>query len=228
MMTTGTFGCYGKLPCAGDFIRRGLSHEFVRSWDEWLQSLLLAGRAELGDRWQECYLGAPIWRFAASPGQCGPNGAAGVLMPSVDRVGRQFPICLAAEIKTSAWSAFRAAEPLFAMLEETALTMLDDSATIEELEASLARLSVLEIDAMPEMRTVGGAISFFSERTVPDIVATRGSSDMASIWVAVINADNRVMLSKGMPNGQAEAAAIFDLDAHIWSDCGKSAEDISR
>ena len=39
---------------------------------------------------------APIWRFALAPGVAGPLPMLGVMMPSVDRVGRQFPLTLAA------------------------------------------------------------------------------------------------------------------------------------
>lgn len=226
MVSTGTFGCYGKLPCAGDFIRRDLSHEFVRSWDVWLQELLLAGREELGSRWQECYFGAPIWRFAVSPGLCGPQGAVGIVMPSVDRVGRQFPICIAAEIEAPAWAAFRAAEPVFSRLEDIALSMLDDSANIDGLETALAGLSALHADAIPASRPVGDTVSLVSAMTVQDILASRGATCMGSVWVAVIGDRNRVLVSPDMPNGSAEAAAIFDLDARNWAENAMSAEGV--
>ncbi len=38
------------------------------------------------------YLTCPIWRFALAPGACGDQGRLGVLMPSVDKVGRYFPL----------------------------------------------------------------------------------------------------------------------------------------
>jgi type VI secretion system protein ImpM len=37
-----------------------------------------------------------VWRFAISPGILGPEGLGGVMMPSVDRVGRYFPLMIAA------------------------------------------------------------------------------------------------------------------------------------
>jgi type VI secretion system protein ImpM len=39
---------------------------------------------------------APVWRFALPDAMCGPDAILGLWMPSVDRVGRHFPLMLAA------------------------------------------------------------------------------------------------------------------------------------
>ena len=88
-------GLYGKLPSHGDFLRRRLTDDFVNTWDAWLQRSIAASRAALGDRWLDVYLTSPAWRFVCSQGVCGPTSFAGLMMPSVDRVGRYFPMCLA-------------------------------------------------------------------------------------------------------------------------------------
>ena len=41
------------------------------------------------------YLTAPVWRFAWSPGIAGAHWWMGVMMPSVDNVGRYFPLIVA-------------------------------------------------------------------------------------------------------------------------------------
>ena len=89
-------GFYGKLPSRGDFLRGGLPRSFTDPWDAWLQGCLTDSRARLGEAWVLCWLEAPVWRFALAPGVCGPNAAAGLWVPSVDRVGRDFPLTLAA------------------------------------------------------------------------------------------------------------------------------------
>jgi type VI secretion system protein ImpM len=89
-------GFYGKIPARGDFIRSGLPYAFIDPWDRWLQEGIAASRAELGDEWVAAWLEAPIWSFALAPGICGPDAALGLWMPSVDRVGRHFPLTLAA------------------------------------------------------------------------------------------------------------------------------------
>jgi type VI secretion system protein ImpM len=91
-------GVYGKLPARGDFVARRLRRSFIDAWDEWLQDALLASQAALGDHWLDLYLVSPVWRFALGAGCCGPATVCGVMMPSVDSVGRYFPLVLAREI----------------------------------------------------------------------------------------------------------------------------------
>lgn len=91
-------GLYGKLPSHGDFLRRRTSDAFVSAWDAWLQDCMAASRTALGNRWLDVYLTSPVWRFAAEGGACGPVPVVGVVVPSVDRVGRYFPLTIVAEL----------------------------------------------------------------------------------------------------------------------------------
>jgi type VI secretion system protein ImpM len=87
-------GLYGKLPTHGDFLRRRVSDDFVAAWDPWLQECLADSRSVLGEQWLAIYLTSPVWRFALGPHVCGAAPVAGLLVPSVDRVGRCFPFAL--------------------------------------------------------------------------------------------------------------------------------------
>jgi type VI secretion system protein ImpM len=87
-------GLYGKLPTHGDFLRRRVADDFVNAWDPWLQHCMADSRAALGEPWLETYLTSPVWRFALAPHVCGAAPVAGLLVPSVDRVGRYFPLTL--------------------------------------------------------------------------------------------------------------------------------------
>jgi type VI secretion system protein ImpM len=91
-------GLFGKLPARGDFVRIGLPVHFVEPWDAWLQEVIAASRARMGESWLPAYLESPVWRFVLPAGMCGPGTVIGVVMPSVDRVGRYFPLTLAAVI----------------------------------------------------------------------------------------------------------------------------------
>src|SRR5690242_5843652 len=89
-------GWYGKLPSLGDFAGRRLPSIFVEPWDGWLASGMSAWR-ESDEEWLQAFLSAPASRFALGPGvpfDLSP-GYAGVLVPSVDRVGRYFPLTVA-------------------------------------------------------------------------------------------------------------------------------------
>ena len=90
-----TIGCwFGKLPFLGDFASRRLPESFIRPWDEWLQPGLAAARAAIGERWLDLYLTFPVWRFVVPAGLLGDANWIGVLLPSVDRVGRCFPLTI--------------------------------------------------------------------------------------------------------------------------------------
>ena len=89
-----TCGIYGKLPAHGDFISRNLPSAFLNYWDEWLQGFIASSQEQLTDDWLEIYLTGPIWRFVLSRGCVDGNAWVGVMMPSVDSVGRYFPFCV--------------------------------------------------------------------------------------------------------------------------------------
>jgi type VI secretion system protein ImpM len=92
-------GFYGKLPSHGDFLQRGVSDDFVNHWDAWLQEGMACSRSELGEAaWLEVFLTSPLWRFALGSGVVGAPVWAGILLPSVDRVGRYFPLTIVAEL----------------------------------------------------------------------------------------------------------------------------------
>ena len=164
-------GFFGKLPSHGDFLRRRVSDAFVGVWDGWLQECIAASRAELGDRWLDIYLTSPAWRFACAPGVCGPAAVVGVMVPSVDRVGRYFPLTLVAELPFDApiiSSAHRAA-PFFDAAEHLAIDTLESDhidfdtfdVRLQELGDRLESLHVkpdvvLESAAMPLDDSAGG------------------------------------------------------------------------
>lgn len=91
-------GFFGKLPGRGDFIGRHLPKTFLQPWDAWLQAAIARSRSQLGESWREWYCTSPIWRFALGSGLCGPEAYTGILMPSVDRVGRYYPLAIAAAL----------------------------------------------------------------------------------------------------------------------------------
>lgn len=92
LKTTASLGLFGKIPAQGDFIERNLQRSFSLPWDDWLQRCLACSREQLGERWLDTYLSSPIWRFCLSAGAIDSTAWAGILMPSVDSVGRYYPL----------------------------------------------------------------------------------------------------------------------------------------
>jgi len=85
------FAWYGKLPSAGDFISRRMPYALQQFWDRWCASGMevLKERNPVGG-WA-LWGNAPKWAFLL-PMQPGIGmGQLGVLAPSCDRVGRNFP-----------------------------------------------------------------------------------------------------------------------------------------
>ena len=133
-------GVYGKLPARGDFITRRLGRAFINAWDDWLQQAILASQTALGARWLDIYLTSPLWRFALGAGSFGPNTAIGVLMPSVDKVGRYFPLILCREIESSLELTSLAVDAAswYEAVENLALATLALEFRLEELDAPIA------------------------------------------------------------------------------------------
>lgn len=137
---------YGKLPGLGDFASRRLPSAFVREWDEWLQHGLACAHAQLGDdAWLARYLVAPIRRFWLAPQLLGEAAWTGLLMPSVDRVGRHFPLTLA--VPGASLAQAIAAHEWFAQLDATARRVLDTEYTVEAFEEALAAFEALPPEA---------------------------------------------------------------------------------
>ncbi|MEJ0018303.1 MAG: type VI secretion system-associated protein TagF [Acetobacteraceae bacterium] len=89
-------GFYGKLPARGDFVRAGLPRDFTDPWDAWLATVMTGSRTIMGDDWLPAFLEAPVWRFTLPAGLCGSQAVLGLMLPSVDRAGRYFPLTFAA------------------------------------------------------------------------------------------------------------------------------------
>ncbi len=90
------YGLFGKLPARRDFIAHDVPRSFLRFWETWLEKSLSESRARLGAKaWEETFRAAPIWRFWLGPEVCGDT-ILGAFMPSMDAVGRYFPLTLIA------------------------------------------------------------------------------------------------------------------------------------
>ncbi len=94
-----TPGFFGKLPKHGDFVSRNLAERFIEPWDDWLQGVIAEAKNQLGVEWLETYLVCPIWRFVLGPGVIGDDAWLGALMPSVDRVGRYYPLTVTQPVR---------------------------------------------------------------------------------------------------------------------------------
>ena len=86
-------GWYGKLPSAGDFVSRRLPRKLLDVLDEWLRTGVIELRARMPDAWHETFSAAPAWNCAVPGCLTGGITFIGLIAPSRDRVGREYPIC---------------------------------------------------------------------------------------------------------------------------------------
>ena len=138
-------GFYGKLPTKGDFLTRRVPRDFVDVWDEWLQAGMNDSRQSLGEEWLQIYLTSPLWRFVVPPGVLGSSGWAGVVMPSMDKVGRYFPMTVATELAPpfSQLLVVTTCSAWFESVENTLLDALEDeSLDLDVFDDNIAELNI--------------------------------------------------------------------------------------
>ena len=218
------FGFYGKLPCQGDFVSRRLPWEFTELWDAWMQRGLRAAREQLGERWLEVYLSAPVWRFRLAPGLAGAQGWIGLWYPSVDRVGRHFTLTVAAPVPVDA------SEPALVSdnderwldLEDQALTGLDPHLPLEHFDAQVLAMTV-PYDLEPDRAAViadsnpDPRVRVLPEGT-PPALAARACAELVARPAAFFSwGSERVPISLISASGLVETSMFPGFLTGEWS-----------
>jgi type VI secretion system protein ImpM len=135
-------GWYGKIPGTGDFIARRVPASFSEPWDRWLRGALEASRQRLGAQWRDAFLSMPPWRFALGPGVVSANAWVGLMVPSVDAVGRYFPLtvaCALPSLSLDAVGTLLGASRWFDEIEAIALEALAPGADTAAIDGALAQ-----------------------------------------------------------------------------------------
>jgi len=214
MLSTSQTGFYGKLSSQGDFVLRRLPQQFVAPWDAWLQSGIAESKLTLGGAWEENYRNAPVWRFLLAPGICGEPAWAGLLQPSVDRVGRHFPLTVAAALPNdiNVLETMLNASSWYADIERETAAAFSADVQIGALDSQLEQL------VFPERFLVRADDS---EDTLPGVdrsfaaikIAVRETSAYQAIRSTLIKEQVVVGLSdcvwSDMTSGQESAALLL-------------------
>lgn len=104
---------------------------------------MVQSRQKLGEDWLDYYLEAPVWYFALGAGNLDQQNWIGVMIPSVDRVGRYFPFAIMRPFTGGTpLDAMRRARDWFSEAETLALDCLEEGFDAGELESRLAALPV--------------------------------------------------------------------------------------
>lgn len=169
---------YGKHPAKGDFLEYGIPVALRGQLESWLDAVLAEARHSLADGWEKVWatrrplrfwLGAAIWG----------EPVCGVMVPSVDRVGRRFPLVIFAT------GAEAAAQPCPAVAPE--------QDWYEALEAHLLRMQQVQtlgepaalVATAPRLMAAVG-----NDELTADFWAVRQGQDLAGLWTDVALADH--------------------------------------
>ncbi len=211
-------GLFGKLPAHGDFIERNLVRSFTTPWDDWLQRGLASSREIVGSNWLDFYLTSPVWRFFLSNG-CVDSGAwAGVLLPSVDSVGRYFPLTFSLPVtessnphlflmKNATW---------YEALEDIAIACLQQNFDADDTLLQLKNINVQAAFGTEQVttNTNNGWIFTSSDNELSSNYAhllqqlqnttTTSSPESQSLWWnrASSNRNSALINCRGLPNAQ--------------------------
>lgn len=220
-------GWHGKLPSLGDFVSRRLDSTFIEPWDGWLAAGLQALREAQPEAWLTAYLASPSWRFLLQPGvlpgAAGQQAWAGVLMPSVDRVGRYFPLTLVQPLGDGPASTqqMQTLWHWLGRLDELALDALHDDWTAEQLEQELAQMAgpgLLPLNSAASTALPPGALQALALAPGVD-AATHIGIQAQAVWAAQAHGHAwwyacpdeqapRLLLSLGLPEAAAMGALL--------------------
>lgn len=236
---TGPVFAFGKMPALGDFFRLGAPQGFVAQWDDWVQRLLLTGQERLGAGWSQCYLSAPIWRFTLGPGTVGSRGMMGVFMPSVDKVGRQYPLTLCVPCAGDPVALHFGNGAFYTQMEDLALACLEDEMTRDHLQDSLSAMAVPSLPHLTHGAGQGvgwamaadldslqaGLLCRAMAKTVAKTAVNTGAKTAAktgpclagpvTLWTANLASGARHIRFDDLPSAP-RALGLFDLKSPIW------------
>lgn len=185
-----TPGFYGKLPCRGDFLTRGLSKDFVQPWDTWLQKSFADSRDQLTDAWVDTYLVSPIWHFMLSAHLCGVSSWMGLLMPSVDKVGRYFPLTIAVKLPPQMTVSHLSNEIIFdwfVQADDLALSTLEDNFELALFEQQLTQLGAPTVPIKTAEAPIHAELPQFSENTTWYVPLSSEQEDFSALCQRVQN-----------------------------------------
>jgi len=225
-------GLFGKVPQQADFVSHHLAEEYTEYWHTWLQSSMSVSREQLGDDWLNYFLTSPVWNFAIGPGICSPSVITGVMIPSMDEVGRYFPLTLAHAGSHLVWDAYLNGREWYQSLEAAALKALDETTGYTHLIEVLESLEIPEFTSSPVYQTrhsVSGIDKSFvlpvkTDETKQNIIS--GLLDKSyrhmlgnySLWwtQGSQHIDPCLLVSANLPDA-GQFAAMLDGDWHQWN-----------
>lgn len=209
-------GFFGKVVAHADFVSRRVPPAFLQRWDGWLQAAMHAARERAGAGWPSAYLAGPTWRFVLAQESCDAHAWAGVLMPSSDSVGRQFPLTIVTRLVHGAdvLACLRDGDDWYGALEALAMSTASGGFVLAEFDLALSGLPAAPQsgeDSVPDIH-LSEAVLDRSSASLPSLAALFSPLFLQghSLWWNEGRAGGAasLMICKGMPQPPAMAEML--------------------
>jgi len=169
--TSNLIGLFGKIPIRGDFIASALPRSLQDKIEEWIRSGFV--EAQQDPNWNEAYLCSPIWQFAAARGFFDGAAWCGVIMPSVDSVGRYFPLVIA--VRTDAIR-----QDILQHMQHLAQTALSEVENVSDWQTEILNLGKGNLSDGPTRLCCPSQGAYFQVLSSDGELLTRLHEDTAS------------------------------------------------
>ncbi len=227
-----SLGFCGKIPGQGDFVSRNLSVNFLKMWNVWLEECICYAKQSLADRWIDYYTTSPVWRFLLSKEVIDSTAWVGVVFPSVDAVGRYYPLTLAYPLAEGTYGLdwMNQAHLWFSQLEDLAAKSLENRWGLVEFEEGLLMLeaSAALLEPVGRSEFSPNLLPFATELGEADQLPSthyalalsrliKTQYDNYSLWWSKGTGvdETALMVAQGMPSAQ-QAIAFLNGDLSAW------------
>ncbi len=191
---------FGKTPRMGDFLRVGSGGPAGEALEQWVEQGLALAEAKRGREWPGIYASGATYAFIFRPPRATNlrEALVGVLKPSVDAVGRRFPLVVYSQALP------RASVPWPHVLPMALGDFLDAAATL-----------LLEADAVTGIADMQAALRNVpvphmgdAERNAQEYEAWAASTPLGHAWSVVYGADLTMSVPRAV-HTITEAVAPF-------------------
>jgi type VI secretion system protein ImpM len=179
-----------------------MARPLLQRLDLWIQDGILAMQRIHGAQWLAHYLVAPLWSFVIPAGMWAELGLVGVLIPSVDKVGRYFPFVLVHPLPEAARLAdsLPPASQWLPSVGRTLIQALVKGLDVDQIVVSLEAVSLIAGAGGDVFSVLGeeGAVERFVWPELPQLFEARSDR---SFWWAVPAPDRppRLLIDRGEP-----------------------------
>lgn len=193
-------GFYGKIPSVGDFVHRGLAGSSIALMDGWLQRGMASMRSSSQDP-QAGHMVSPITYFIMPEKIWAESPVTGLFVPSVDRVGRQFPLLMMTPLQENFRADCSSAIGSLKRATDSALGALHDRLSPDALYSRLTdEEAPQDCSDDPEFMRFSSVLHAFA-----------ANSDHSFWWQSEASAGVRVLECSATPDEQLFCSLLAGL-----------------